>query len=289
MKHTPLTTTAFHPLHSDPRIFLAARRRYFHVWNLDTGAIEKVTRMIGARSEQRTMERFKISPTGNCVAFVGSSKKGSGVINVLDASTLQWIAQARIQSHNGVAEFDWWRNGQGMCIAGKNGEVSEWSLTQRRIIARWSDEGAVGTTTIALGGKSAHSEHIGGDAWIAIGSSAGIVNVYSRHDWFDGPPGEDNAGIATKPQPTKMFDQLTTPISHLAFSPCGQVLCISSRWKKDALRLIHLPSCTVYRNWPTSNTPFGRISAVAWGEVDGGLKLLVGNEAGAIRCWDIRE
>jgi len=50
-----------------------------------------------------------------------------------------------------------------------------------------------------------------------------------------------------------------------------------------------LPTCTVYRNWPTSQTPLGRISAVALGEVNGELTLIVGNEAGKIRGWEIRE
>lgn len=49
--------------------------------------------------------------------------------------------------------------------------------------------------------------------------------------------------------------------------------------------IVHLPSCTVYRNWPTSNTPFGRISAVA---ISPGSDLLaVANEQGRIRLWEI--
>ena len=288
MKGTPLTTTAFHPLPSDPRIFLSARRRYFHVWNLDSGQVEKIARVYGHQDEQRSMERFKISPTGNAVAFLGSAKKGGGVLNILDCTTLQWIAQARVESHGGIAEFGWWRNGNGLCIAGKNGEINEWSLNERNIVARWKDEGAVGTSVIALGGRSDRTNSIGGDSWIAVGSSSGIVNVYSRREWFK-IPSRDNAGVPTAPNPTKSLDQLTTPTSHLAFSPDGQVLCMASRWKKDALRLVHLPSCSVYKNWPTANTPFGRISAVCWAEVEGVLKLIVGNENGRVMCWEIQD
>lgn len=238
------------------------------------------------------MEHFKVSPTGGAIAFLGSAKKGGGVLNILDTQTLQWIAQARVESHGGIAEFEWWSNGEGLCVAGKNGEITEWSLVEKRTIARWKDEGAVGTTTLALGGRSKRTASIGGDAWIAIGSSAGIVNLYSRRKWItESPPNlrDENAEIPGTPTPTKMLDQLTTPISHLTFSPDGQVLCMASRWKKDALRLVHLPTCTVYRNWPTANTPFGRISAVCWGDMDGVLKLVVGNEAGKISAWDIRD
>jgi WD40 repeat protein len=79
---------------------------------------------------------------------------------------------------------------------------------------------------------------------------------------------------------------LTTPVSVLTFSPDGQILAIASRYKKDSLKLIHLPSCTVYRNWPTEQTPLGRIEAIAFGTRSD--MLAVGNDAGKIRIWEIR-
>jgi U3 small nucleolar RNA-associated protein 18 len=91
-----------------------------------------------------------------------------------------------------------------------------------------------------------------------------------------------------RPKPSRTLDQLTTPISHLVFAPDGQMLVVASRWKKDALRLVHLPSCTVYRNWPTDKTPLGRITSVALGGARGEW-LAVGNEQGGVRLWEIRE
>jgi U3 small nucleolar RNA-associated protein 18 len=288
VKKTPLTTTSFSPIASDPRIFLSARRRYFHVWNLDTGIVEKITRIYGHSSEQRSMEKFKVSSTGLHIAFLGSAQKGGGVLNILDMQTMQWIAQARIESHGGIADFEWWGDGKGICVAGKNGEVTEWSLEERRAVARWLDEGAVGTTVLALGGRSGRSE-LGGDRWVAIGSTSGIVNLYSRRQWLEDGAHADNAHVPPAPRPVRTLDQLTTPISVLVFAPDGQVLCMASRWKRDALRLVHLPSASVFRNWPTASTPLGRISAVAWSDVGGALKLVVANEAGRVMCWEVRE
>jgi len=293
IKSTALTTTAFHPDASDPRIFLSARRRYFHVWNVATGRVEKVSRVYGHRDEQRSMERFKPSPDGTHVAFLGSTRKGGGVINILSMTTLQWVAQARIEARGGIAEFEWWRDSTGLCVAGKNGAVTEWSLSQRKAVAQWQDEGGFGTTVLALGGRAGNAA-IGGDGWVALGSSGGIVNVYSRRSWSSASSKTtedvaDNCGIPLNPKPIRTFDQLTTPISHLCFSPDGQLLVMASRWKKDALKLVHLQTCSMYRNWPTGNTPFGRISAVCWGEVESVLKLVVGNEKGRIMCWEVRE
>ena len=161
-------------------------------------------------------------------------------------------------------------------------------MNKRRIVGRWMDEGAVGTTVIALGGESGR-RHIGGDRWVAIGSSSGIVNVYDRRDWDaqTSSASSQNHFIPRTPKPVRSLDHLTTPTSHLVFSADGQMLVFASRWKRDALRIVHLPSCTVYKNWPTGQTPLGRVSSVALSP-DGGW-LAVGNEQGKIRLWEIRE
>ncbi|KAF2766544.1 WD40 repeat-like protein [Teratosphaeria nubilosa] len=296
-----LTTTAFHP--SDSRIFLSARRRYFHVWNLQTGRVEKVARVYGQQHEQRSMERFKLSPDGQYMALLGSARKGGGVINILSASTLQWFTQVRIDSRGGIAEFAWWSNSKGLTIAGKNGEVTEWSVLSQEVVARWQDEGAVGTTTIALGGHHEFvKSSIGTDRWVVTGSSSGIVNIYDRRSWLADAGANKNhtQPVPAAPKPTRSLDHLTTPTSHIAFSPDGQVLAIASKWKRDALKLVHLPSCTIFKNWPTSSTPLGRITGVAFcdgGIVAGGAKeasqdvqslLAVANEQGKIRSWEIR-
>ncbi|OAP61919.1 hypothetical protein AYL99_04122 [Fonsecaea erecta] len=301
LKGTPLHTAAFcrpraqpapddaSEAHDPTKVFLSSRRRYFHTWSLSTGTVTKVTRALygQARKEQRTMEAFKLSPCGRYMGLVGSSKKGGGSINVLSTETMQWLCSCRIDSRGGVADFAWWRNGDGFAVVGKNGEVSEYDIEARRVVMRWMDEGAVGTTVIALGGD-AGQQCQGGSRWVAVGSSSGVVNLYDRRGWMGtGDPGDHVADKDDRPKPARMFDQLTTPISHLEFSQDGQMLVMTSRWKKNALRLAHLPSCTLYRNWPTDKTPLGRISAAALSP--DGSYLAVGNEQGKIRLWEIRE
>ncbi|KAJ5172363.1 hypothetical protein N7492_004956 [Penicillium capsulatum] len=291
IRRTPIHTSAFSPPAGN-KVFVSGRRRYFHIWDLDTGKVDKVNGTADRKEEQKTMERFKLSPCGRYMGLVGSSRKGGGVINVLDASTTQWIAQVRVDGRGGVADFAWWSDGEGMTVASKNGEVSEWDGRLRHVVARWHDAGAVGTTVLSLGGRSGRTQ-LGGDRWVAIGSSSGVVNVYDRREWAaasanatSAKDGSTQAGIPSYPSPVRALDQLTTPVSHLVFAPDGQMLVMASRWKRDALRLVHLPSCTVYRNWPTSNTPFGRISSVAVSP--NSEQLAVANEQGRIRLWEIR-
>lgn len=289
MKNTPLHTAAFccsrtidANLDSDStRIFLSARRRYFHAWSLASGGVSKISRPIygDAKAEQRTMENFKLSPCGRYMGLIGSARKGGGSINVLSTETMQWVCSCRVDSIGGVADFAWWRNGNGFSVIGKNGEVSEYNVESSSVVRRWLDEGAIGSTIIALGGDGAGK--LGGDRWVAIGSSSGLVNIYDRREF------REATSALARPKAAKSFDQLTTPTSHLVFSADGQMLVLASRWKKDALRLVHLPSCSVYRNWPTDKTPLGRVASVAVSP--DGAYLAVGNEQGKIRLWEIRE
>ncbi|KAI1208879.1 WD40 repeat-like protein [Annulohypoxylon truncatum] len=266
------------------KIFFAGRRRYIHSWDLATGTIQKTNKIQGHRLEQRTWERFKLSPCGQYLGLIASTRKGGGIINILNVATMQWIAAARLDSRGGIADFSWWSNGHGLTILGKGGQVGEWSMAARRFLAIWHDEGSNGGTVMALGGRNGPVV-LGEDRWIAIGSNSGVTNIYDRQALIL-PSSDDELEIQGRPEPARRFMQLTTPVTILTFSPDGQLLAFGSKHKKDALRLAHLPSCTVYRNWPTEQTPLGRISSVAFGRKSD--LLAVGNDGGKIRLWEIR-
>lgn len=279
VRGTPINTSTFHP--NGDKIFFSGRRSYFHTWDLPSGTVQKVNRVYGHKEEQRTMERFKISPCGRYMGLIGSGKKGGGVINILNASTTQWIAAARIEGKNGVADFAWWRDGEGFTVVGKGGDVGEYSIESRSFVGRWIDDGSIGATVVALGGANG-PKLLGGDRWVVIGSQSGVVNIYDRREFAT----EKELTIKERPEPKRRFEQLITPTSNMQISPDGQLLAFSSKWKRDALRLVHLPSCTVYRNWPTSVTPLGTITALSFSS--GSDMLAVGNEQGKIRLWEIR-
>ncbi|KAI0164828.1 Indigoidine synthase A like protein-domain-containing protein [Xylariaceae sp. FL1272] len=265
------------------KIFLAGRRKYIHSWDIETGTIQKTSKIIGHKEEQKTWERFKLSPCGRYLGLIASIRKGGGVVNILNVHTMQWITAARLDSRGGIIDFCWWSTGNGLTILGKGGQVGEYSMAARRFLAVWNDEGSNGGTAIALGGANG-PDLLGVDRWIAIGSNSGVVNVYDRHSLI--LPSEDELELKQRPEPTRALMQLTTPVTTLAFSPDGQLLAIASRFKKDALKLVHLPSCTVYRNWPTEQTPLGRIDAIAFSRKSD--MVAIGNDAGKIRMWEIR-
>ncbi len=271
-------------------VLFAGRRRYLHAWQLASGAVQKISKVLGHQREMRSFERFRASPCGRFLGIVASDKKGGGMVNVVNAGTMQWIAQARVDGRGGVADFAWWGDGEGLTIAGRDGQVAEWSLRGKRTVGVWRDEGSVGGTVMALGGKGG-PPGLGGDRWVVVGGNSGVVNVYDRNELVVKAKGAATAAdapveVKKLPTPARSFEQLTTSVSVVTFSPDGQLLAFGSMHKKDALRLVHLPSCTVYRNWPTEQTPLGRITAVAFSA--GSDVLAVGNDVGKIRLWEIR-
>jgi U3 small nucleolar RNA-associated protein 18 len=286
VRSVPIRRSAFLQPNGD-EIILAGRRRFFHSWNLSSGIVKKVTKIQGHQEEQKTMERFRVSPDGRHMALVATSRKGGGTLHIVSVSSMQWVSQARLDSRGGIADFSWWRDAQGITILGRDGQVAEWSLTTRRTVGIWRDEGSIGGTVIALGGRDG-PRGVGGDRWVALGSTSGVLNIYDRGELISKAQGEAAVEIEPLPAPTRSFEQLTTPITVTTFSPDGQLLAFASQHKKDAFKLIHLPSCTVYRNWPTEQTPMGRVTAVAFGNSKDTDVLAVGNDVGKIRMWEIR-
>jgi U3 small nucleolar RNA-associated protein 18 len=76
---------------------------------------------------------------------------------------------------------------------------------------------------------------------------------------------------------------LTTSIDSLAFGADCQLMVMASRMKRDALRLVHLPSLTVFSNWPTSRSPLHYVHSVALSPAGG--YLAVGNAKGRVLLY----
>lgn len=269
IRQSPFQTTQFHP--DGQRVFGAGRRKYLYIWNIQTGLAEKITRMYGHEDTQRSMENFSISPCGRYIGMVGRS----GWLNVLLASTGQWITGAKIEGD--IADIAWTHDGERALIVNTAGDVWEWSSSSRKFENRWKDESGVGVTRIALSGSA------NGDRYVAIGSKSGIVNIYDRNHITIGMKLSEAEAPTYKP--IAVLDQLVTSISSLVFSPDSQMLAIASRAKRDAFRLVHVPTFTVFKNWPTSSTPLGRVTAVAFSP--GCEMLAIGNLAGNARLWNL--
>jgi U3 small nucleolar RNA-associated protein 18 len=164
-------------------------------------------------------------------------------------------------------------DGNTLLTSGGDGEVYQWDLRTRRCLNRTRDEGCVNSTAIdvSLDGR-----------YFAAGSDSGVVNIYSQ-----GGQGNDvnrpRGLFSPNPSPLKTIMNLTTVADTVRFNPDGQILAIASRMKKDSLRLVHLPSCTVFQNWPTARSPLQFVHSLDFSP--GGGFMAVGNAKGKVLLY----
>jgi U3 small nucleolar RNA-associated protein 18 len=60
-------------------------------------------------------------------------------------------------------------------------------------------------------------------------------------------------------------------------------MAMASTHKKDAMRLVHLPSATVFSNWPTSRSPLQFVTSLAFSPHSG--FLAIGNARGRVLLY----
>ncbi|CAO3660842.1 unnamed protein product [Umbelopsis ramanniana] len=251
----PIHRSAFHP--DGDHIVATGRRKYFYIYDVQSGAVDKSSGIWGR--EDRSLEQFSISPCGNYIAFLGRD----GYIILISFKTKQWIANLKMNSS--VHSVDWSADGKYIWGVGIDGEVYQWDVAQRACVHRWMDDGAFKPSVMAV----SHNED-----YYAVGSKSGVVNVYGRDvlrtDLFN-------------PTPLKALGNLTTRINEIKFNHDSQLMGISSNRKKDQFRLVHLPSLTVFSNWPTAATPLSYVSSFDFSPRSG--YLAIGNDKGRVLLY----
>nr|XP_014430082.1 U3 small nucleolar RNA-associated protein 18 homolog [Pelodiscus sinensis] len=111
------------------------------------------------------------------------------------------------------------------------GEVFIWDVKSRRCINRFTDEGCLRGTCLAVSKNG---------QYVACGSSSGVVNVYTH----------DVCLRENNPKPVKAIMNLVTAATSLSFNPTTEILAVASNAADDAVKLVHIPSFTVFSNFP---------------------------------------
>lgn len=182
--------------------------------------------------------------------------------------------------------------------ADREGYLYEWDLRAGGgngngcCVNRWRDESALQVTTLAAAsagrnprknGKSSSSSGSPSAApiYLACGTSSGTVDLFSRR--FDEDPAADKRSTVGPPTPDKTFDQLTTSISSVAFHESGEIMAFASKFERDALRLAHVGTKTVFSNWPGAKTPLRYVHSLAFSK----NLLAVGNDKGKVLLYNL--
>ena len=246
------------------KIVCAGRRKFFYAIDLLAAKVVSVPRLHGCKD--KSLETFTLSPDGKLICFLGND----GYLILVNAKTHRFIGSMKMNGTVRAAAFT--PDSKEILSVGSDGEVYRWDLRQRRCLQRFQDEGNLGGTSLAISPTG---------SLFATGSTSGVVNIYDAAKTFGNRNPED--GI----RPEKAVMNLTTAIDFIEFNHDASVLCIASRKKKDALRMIHLDSLTAFSNWPTSNTPLHYVNAVAFSPNSGYLGI--GNDKGIVLTYRLNQ
>jgi U3 small nucleolar RNA-associated protein 18 len=240
-------------------VIVTSDRKYFYSYDMESGTVNKIHRIQGR--DEKSLSRFVISPCNKYIAFIGIK----GYIILVSRITKQWIANLKMNGSVNTLCFS--SNGQYIYSLGNDGEIYKWNLEDKTCIGKIFDEGSIKPTTITCSPDG---------NWLATGSSSGVVNVYNLENLFE----------TSRPKPIKAFFNITTAIHQITFNHDSQLLGICSHAKKDQFRLIHLPSLTVYQNWPTQKTPLGYVSC--FGFSHNSEYLSIGNDKGKVLLYQLK-
>ena len=214
----PLTNALF----CDSKVYVSGDRPYFYIFDMNKESYHRVPFVQGYTGQP--LGKMKVSPNKTFVAFLGNN----GKIMIVSTQSQKLLYELKMNS-----------NGKGLCFidentlacGGDDGDVYLWDLNMRKCRKRFSDEGTIKITAIAAN-----------ENYLAVGSNSGVVNVYDM---------ESNEFASNDPKPLKSVMNLTTSVEGMEFNPNGEVLAMYSKWKRDAFKLLHVPSMTVFANWPS--------------------------------------
>lgn len=216
-KDLPITSAHF----IDRHVYVSGKRPFYYSLDVESSAITRIPIVLGF--EKASLERMQTAPDGRALLFLLSS----GHIPFLSTQSHKLMFQ--LQMNAGCLSCAYLSDTE-LLTAGEDGDIYTWDLRMRRCVRRFRDEGNITVTALAAS-----------DRYVVTGSTAGVVNVYDR---------QAEEFTNETPSPVKTLGNLTTTIDGLAFNPSGELLVMYSRWKKAAVRLVHMPSLTVFSNWP---------------------------------------
>ncbi|CDW85091.1 u3 small nucleolar rna-associated protein 18 homolog [Stylonychia lemnae] len=210
------------------QIVFSGNRKHFYYYDLATNKIEKISQIMGHSDETNLSKMFvSISADSDYFAFACQE---SGYILVMSQKTKKLMFQFKMNGSCNSLCFS--PDDRYLFSVGDQADIYQWDLESKKCVAKYSDEGSFNTTHICMSpdGKN-----------LATGSYMGIINIYK----FD-----FNTQRIETLSPMKSIMNLTTAITDLKFNPTSQILAVCSKWKKNAIKLIHIPSYTVYQNFP---------------------------------------
>uniref|UniRef100_A0A8C5R9T4 U3 small nucleolar RNA-associated protein 18 homolog n=1 Tax=Leptobrachium leishanense TaxID=445787 RepID=A0A8C5R9T4_9ANUR len=203
------------------------RQRQFYIYDMMGGNITPYHRIRGLN--ENFFQQFEVSADGSLLLFSGSA----GYLHLLSMKTKELIGSLKMNGSSVKAVFS--PDCSKIISNTDEGLVYIWDVKSRRCLNKFSDDGSIRGTSLALSKDG---------RYLSCGSNSGVVNIYNYEDCLQ----------TTNPKPLKSIMNLVTTASSMVFNPQTEILAVASIKTDDAVKLIHIPSFTVFSNFPTQST-----------------------------------
>ncbi|CAA7031444.1 unnamed protein product [Microthlaspi erraticum] len=255
LEDCPIRKAAFLP--NGSQVIVSGRRKFFYSFDLEKAQFDKIGPLVGR--EEKSLEQFEVSQDSKTIAFMGHE----GYILLVSTKTKELIGTLKM--NGSVRSLAFSDNGKELLGSGGDGQVYLWDLRTMRCIHKGVDEGSTGGTALCSSPNG---------ALFASGTDRGIVNIYKKSEFVGG-----------KRKPIKTVDNLTSKIDFMKFNHDAQILALISTLNKNSVKLVHVPSLTVFSNWPPPNSTMHYPRCLDFSPGSGFMAM--GNAAGKVLLYKL--
>lgn len=212
---------------------LGSRSQYIYSYDLMAGKATRIHLPHGLSQ----CKHFVMAPDNHHVAVVGKW----GEVYIIAARSKEKVAVLKQSNPCTALAY----NPTGTLLYGHSstGEVTVWDMNIGRVQHKWTDEGCIEGSTLAISPTN---------QFIAAGSRQGIVNLYNTEEVLQN----------RSPKPWNRIMNLRTGITNLKFNPSSEMLGFSSPDIENSVRFHHIYSATVFSNFPQFGTKLGNITSM---------------------------
>ncbi|XP_071716286.1 U3 small nucleolar RNA-associated protein 18 homolog [Rutidosis leptorrhynchoides] len=239
------------------QVIVSGRRKFFYSFDLVNEKMDKIGPLVGR--EEKSLETFEISPDSKTIAFLGND----GYILLVSSRTKELVGTLKMNGTSRALAFA--NDGQQLLTTGGDGQIYHWDLRTMTCFHKGVDEGCITGTALSTSPNG---------NMFAAGSDSGIVNIYNREQFLGG-----------NRKPMKTIENLTTKVDFMKFNNDAQILAVCSSMKKNSMKLVHVPSFTVFSNWPPSSRTLQYPRCLDF-SLGGGM-MAMGNAAGRLLLYKL--
>ncbi|KAJ1990281.1 U3 snoRNP protein [Coemansia spiralis] len=259
-KDLPVAKAQF--IRSGQEVIVCGRRNWYYSVDVEKGAVTRINGIPG-QPKLNSLEFMHGSFNGDRIAVMSNN----GQIHLVSARTKQFIRT--LPMNGAVRDVSFTADGNYLWSIGLDNEVYQWDLRQNRCLSRWHDQTVFRPACLEISQDT---------SYYACGDNSGIVNIYDVNSIKTQADADDSSGGFFNAKPFKTIGNLSTSINGLKFNHNSEILGIFSRKNPSQLRLVHLPTATVFSNWPSVSSHLGHVQCIDFSPNSG--FMAVGNDKG---------